>query len=175
MVLYNCSHSWHNLFHRTIYLFHVTICPKLIYTIYVMLNNSINNNNSNNDDNNKSDFRFCYKFMHIPFFCFFNHRYAKLVKDEEQTHDSDWWVKLFVDIQVCMFKIGHMLFRSERLIGVRFYTQILEVAQCNHLRVHGGLIGLFLVPASAPQLVITKAVVCAVLSVQWCISKKSCC
>ena len=33
----------------------------------------------------------------------------------------------------------------------------------------GGPIELFLVPASAPQLAITKAVVCTILPVGWCI------
>ena len=35
--------------------------------------------------------------------------------------------------------------------------------------VDGGPIELFLVPVSAPRLVVTKAVVCAILSVGWCI------
>ena len=34
---------------------------------------------------------------------------------------------------------------------------------------HGGPIELFLVPASAPQTGVTKAVVCVILSVGWCI------
>ena len=33
----------------------------------------------------------------------------------------------------------------------------------------GSPIELFLVPASAPRLVVTKAVVCAILSVGWCV------